>query len=439
MSRTVLKKAQTPDAHGELAVYYFYLATGKAFTFNKKILRRFARQACRLEDTGGPETIDGVHFDLRHSRLNPRDWRVAEFRPIIMQVPGFELDIKKRNAPSLWFPWFGEMRSKEDFNKQLEIFHTHEDLRDLKIGRGLTTTDIPFERIKDIVETHRLDDIIHAGDTIRIRDIHDILVGRTLEHDHDALSKCVFLEILRANGEVEQIKRPLIVPGHNVLLTNREGQEHYCMDLIWRMARDLGCEKPPQLRDFQSDDERKVQAAVIGAELYDLICSSHEYQSDEPGVEQAAAFKLESLNKAVALGFLWSRVEADTKMRPLAEKAIERTGSNKKGGELSGIARREKAQEGWIPIVKEMAINIRRHSPDLSQDDVVYEIQDQWEAKRQQLLHTAPPKEHERIKKLKLCKHARLKQLISAMEKAGEIQRRQSKAKKGSAPESHAA
>jgi hypothetical protein len=86
-----------------------------------------------------------------------------------------------------------------------------------------------------------------------------------------------------------------------------------------------------------------------------------------------------------------------------------------------------------------MAIEIRIKSPDLSQDDVVYEIQDQWEAKKQQLLHATPPKEHERIKKLKLCKHARLKQLVSAMEKAEEIQRRQPKAKKGQVSERSAA
>lgn len=80
-----------------------------------------------------------------------------------------------------------------------------------------------------------------------------------------------------------------------------------------------------------------------------------------------------------------------------------------KGGVKSGERRRKQREEGWEPIAKRMISEICEKHPDFSQDKIAVATALSWKPEDPK----APG-------------HRSLKNLIAAMEKAGEIPRRAS-------------
>jgi hypothetical protein len=115
-----------------------------------------------------------------------------------------------------------------------------------------------------------------------------------------------------------------------------------------------------------------------------------------------------SVNYAVLTGYYWARAEAEMAMKPLAESALRGKAGAKSGGAKSGAVRRQKRAASWEPIAKEMAKKLRARKPSASQDDIATDIAHEWIPKDPR----APG-------------HVTLKGLISAMEKAGELPKRQ--------------
>jgi hypothetical protein len=144
--------------------------------------------------------------------------------------------------------------------------------------------------------------------------------------------------------------------------------------------------------------------------LYQLIELAW-YDSDEkrkPSSEKVeeAEDTLGLVSDAALLGYLWAKIEFEANLKPLADLGKKRLNDSKKGGHASALKRRQDAEEGWIPVSKKMAQDLRKRAPDLSQDKLAGEIMVGWKGE------------------LKLLKgHARLKQLIGAMEKSGELPR----------------
>jgi hypothetical protein len=106
------------------------------------------------------------------------------------------------------------------------------------------------------------------------------------------------------------------------------------------------------------------------------------------------------------LGYLWAQIEAEFELKPLAKLARRVKAGAISGGSKSGQVRRRKRAETWEAIAKEMAKGIRARNPTFSQDRVADEISALWQDEN--------PKGH-----------GTLKGLISRMEKAGELPKKQ--------------
>jgi len=110
-------------------------------------------------------------------------------------------------------------------------------------------------------------------------------------------------------------------------------------------------------------------------------------------------------DRAVYVGYLWAKAEAELNLKPLAKSALRARSGAKSGGAKSGAARRQKRAETWEAIAKEKAKRIRAENPTFSQERVATEIYFEWP-------DTNPPGPNT------------LKGLISRMEKAGELSKR---------------
>src|SRR5271163_2446778 len=100
-------------------------------------------------------------------------------------------------------------------------------------------------------------------------------------------------------------------------------------------------------------------------------------------------------------------------IKPLALAALEAQKNSKEWGKKSGAKRREAAREGWMPVAAEMAKDLRKQDPHISQEDLAFEIRAVWKD------------EH-----LKAPGTARLKQYIGELENLELLDRRVPKPKK---------
>jgi hypothetical protein len=415
MTGSTNKKQRKSVNHGELAIYHFALAFG-TFTDSKKTIRMFARQVDRLMNTTGPEIIDGVCFDLRHPDLSPREWRFTLFQDMIMNRPGFGLDGPERNGPALWFPWFGEY-DKESYEDALREYHSSESVREL-LAHYKSNMPEPSEAvIRDVISCNLPTVFVQSGDTVRIASVHDDVFGQKFEHPHDVTQKFVNIEVVRADGSLLPVATPFVTNGnHTVAINSIESTTTY-LNLMWRIARSYGFDSLEKLRDLPKIDTRDSKATSLGIDLLDILAPFQDVIQDDSDNGKAVETLTRAINKAVMFGFLWSKVEADRSLRPLAEKALDRTDANKKGGQNSGDTRRKKAEIGWKVIAKRMAFDVRKLHPEYSQDRVAKELWLDWDPKA--CLNRDPSK------KIKCPDTPTLKKFISDLEKLGGLPKMQ--------------
>ena len=164
------------------------------------------------------------------------------------------------------------------------------------------------------------------------------------------------------------------------------------------------------LKKFKRYDSEVSTASAIAYFLYDLIGVAWDDSINNRGPSDEELEDLELsqtiLNEATLLGYLWAKIEFEANLKPLADIAKQRKIDNKRGGEKSGEIRRKNAEQGWVKIAKILAIRIRDKQAELSQDDLAFEIGVLWTS------DIEPPGT------------ARTKQLISEMEKSGELAKR---------------
>ena len=370
MINSASKKTQKPALDGELAIYHYALAVG-TFTADTKIVRRFARQVYKLiHDGGEPETIDGVCFDLRYPRLSPRDWGLSVFMAMIMEVPAFSTGLKTMERPSLWFPWFIDIESKEEVLEEAVYYNTMQETRELRRKNNIKAAEYSESQIMEIIQSHIPECFVKAGDTVRISDVADKMIGDKFDNQTDSTLKHVYIEVVRSDGEICRINTPIFIEGNNAIILDYYESGSHFLNVAWRMTKTLGYASLDKLRGLEFKDRKKTIGASLVTDLLDVLSHSKE------GKRADALYS--AVNKAVLLGFLWGKIEADTTMRPLAETALQRKVFNREGGKRSGDARRKIAKDGWMKIAKRLAFEIRAKQPDLSQDRLVRAIEDAW-------------------------------------------------------------
>ena len=254
--------------------------------------------------------------------------------------------------------------------------------------------------------------VIHVGDKIIIREVRQHFIGDSLDHAHDAQIRYALLNVIRSSGKTEAIKGPIRFTGVTKIF-GRGSRDPYFEKICRRICQhfhvrslaeiDLREVRKKEGDDFASD--AASQARKIAGRIGELRKLADGGEFGDPLVRTARLVS-RTADQAVYLGYLWAKAEAEIGLKPLARSALAVKAGAKSGGAKSGEERRRKRAETWEPNAKKLAMAIRAKNPTFSQDGVATTIAALWKDE------TCPG-------------HPTLKDLISRMEKAGELPKRQ--------------
>ena len=322
-------------------------------------------------------TVGGIVFDLRHELLPKNEWTMPNFAvspSVVRDDP---------DQPKLWFPWFGpaEVGSSWPTSRKSRIVSTAE-FGELDHDEELNTP------------SPKIEIILRDGDKIFIEKVVLQTTDHVLEHQHDCEIRCAYLVIQRHDGTTIRPTIPLTFRGRNALLN-----ANYPMNVLSRLELRINeyFEKENSIMGNKPTVKNSyaTRALLELREIRAMLENSIFYN----------AFNF--VDQALFLGYLWAKAETEANLKPLAIAGVEAKRGRKKGGIASVKVRRKKAEEGWIAIAKNKAKAIRVANPRYSQDKVAVDIAALWTSKIE------PPG------------HPRLKQLVSEMERSGELPKRQ--------------
>ena len=334
-------------------------------------------------------TVEGVEIDLRHPLLDPQEW--------LMPLMGTDLPPYTRwvDRLFLWFPWFGE------FDKS-KIKQCAKEARDEDVASAITSKP---RALRDYIKERTSDHVLKGGDRIEIDYVERYFVREIYEHPHDREVRFAGLRLVR-NGRSTYIKQPILFNGSKAVLVANLSRETF--DIIVNRI----CEyfKVDNLWKIRIDDDNGAGCAVRLAQTIEALIHNlrEDLRSHDDRKRDAASDMLWRVSSAVQLGYFWAKAEEQLSVAPFALSALRAKAGAAAGGSKTGKARLQKRIDGWEPIAKQMAKDIRAAKPWASQDDVATDIAHGWKARN----HSAPG-------------HSTLKELISLMEKAGELPPRQ--------------
>jgi hypothetical protein len=363
----------------------------------------------------GHGVIDGVEFDLRQEELDPEQWSRLCVLQDVFYLPNENDDGVLYNQHALWFPWFGQFNAKalRDRVSKLKPKTVERLIKDIVAEKDPSPSDEnPIDRlITFLTPTY----FVESGDRISIYAVADAIVGGDHLHEHDRLVKNASLQIIKPNGTIIKIEPSYRIFGNHTVVNPDEESSDTFGSILFRIVKYHNLKQPSQLKTFKRYESEVSTASAIAYFLYDLTEDAW-YDSDNksaPSDEELedAELDLSIVNEATLLGYLWAKIEFEDNLKPLADIAKQRKIDNKRGGEKSGEIRRKNAEQGWVKIGKIMAIKIRDKQPELSQDDLAFEVGVLWTS------DIEPPGT------------ARIKLLIGEMEKSGELPKRAAKPK----------
>ena len=343
--------------------------------------RRALAEICGITRHG---VVGGVEFDFRHELLEPREWQ--------METIGTDspLYCESAFAPFIWCPWYGEF-SKAQLRREANL----DDESDEKMLRDPEC-------------------IINVGDKITIKNVdRQFIEENNFGRAHDYEVRFALLNVIRSNDKIEEIKTPVRFTSMASIFT---GDSTQFLDKILRRVRQhfhvRSLEKVSMYEIPEKDGGRfaagtRFYAETLARRLVEFKKLAGNRKSDNPHVSSAldACY---IADEAAYVGYLWARAEAEINLKPLVRSALRVKIGATSGGAKSGAVRRQKRAASWEPIAKEMAKGIRTENPTFSQEDVASEIEAGWKATT-----CDPPV------------HSTLKALISRMEQAGELPKRQ--------------
>lgn len=298
--------------------------------------------------------VEGVEFDLRHDMLNPSEWRPDN-------VLGLDPGMYQSSDPFLWFHWFGQFEN----------------------GNG-----------------REPDAFLRQGDKIIIDDVDRYNTSHRLDRIQNGEIRVAYLTVIQSDKKTYTISKPLIFINKLSIFKNNN-----TFDVISNMLLEFTQSGRPigsayaykSIALHYSIEERTRETREVARDIT---------SNDEKHTQARRDFEL--LNDAVRLGYFWAKIEAELDLLPHAEKALKQPGFGAAGGFKSGEARREKSASTWEPHARELAKEIRKQQPHLSQDNLAMEIALQWKNADH---HEPGPKT--------------IKKLIAKMERSGELPVRQ--------------
>jgi hypothetical protein len=354
--------------------------------------------------------VDGVEFDFRHELLDPREWQMET---IGIETPPYFI---RRFDPLIWFPWYGEF-DKAKLRREAKLWYESEekwrrneiDYDQLPKHRLFVRRDLLSIPVDDYIRNGTPECTIYAGDKVIVKRVDRHIFDEGLDaytHPHDYETRYARLSVVRSYGKVEQIETPVPFRGTTELFGS--GSFEHFFDRICRRISQHAAHPSGKLTFLFFDGQlAQMSAQMIERRMGEFRKLAASGDPDDPLVRNAKDACL-AIAEAVRLGYHWAHTEAEFELKPLAKLARRVKAGAMSGGSKSGQERRRKRAETWEVIAKEMAKDIRARYPTLSQDKVAAEIYAGWKAT------TCDPRGH-----------TTLKGLISRMEKAGELPKRQ--------------
>jgi hypothetical protein len=327
-------------------------------------------------------TVEGVAFDLRHERLDPKEW--------LMEPIGFSAlsrPFRREGQPFLWFPWHGAFRD-EDVERAAEG-----EIRFLKEK----DPNYPVPSFESLRHAYTPDEIIEAGDRVEIDrvDIEGELSG--LHHEHDVQRRLAYIKIIKLAGSTHSLKEPIVFTGAFATWTG--GYAKILQKISRRLCAHFGIESlddpgvaqlakrgaladavaaqghafDRSLRPDAADAEvALLHAAVLAnSDLDGLLRQYARRTADREGRILVKARIRYMIDEACLVGYRWARAEADLRMKPLAESGLRSRAAAPKGGRESGTSRRKKAEVTWQPRALKWAQEERSANPTASKEDVI--------------------------------------------------------------------
>jgi hypothetical protein len=364
---------------------------------------RALEKICAVDRYG---SLDGVQFDLRHELLDPAEWQT---RFPISWVWGDDPYGQRPGLPFIWFPWHGEF-NKIALMQQVEDSIKEHIARSNEVLTSTMTRKLRAHYRKDVIP----ECVVNCGDKIVVESVKRTPIADEFSHLHDSEVRFAYCNVLRQNGKITKISRPITFLGITSVNTKKldhnefDRLDHNEFDrIVFRIAKHFGVKS---LYDLKWEGGLASAAAYYAKTvLYyseEALKSIRTLDFDSPDYAKAKSH-WESVNRAVLTGYYWARAEAELAMKPLATSALRAKAGATSGGTKSGKTRQRKRAETWEPIAREMAKGIRAENPTFSQDDVATEIDAGWKPTT-----CDPPG------------HSTLKGLISRMEQAGELPKR---------------
>jgi len=305
------------------------------------------RRHMELRKVFGPArhgVVDGVEFDLRHPLLDPEEWYT-------FIIGGTPYESHSPLGPLLWFPWMGafdEAAFRKEFFPDDDVAISAEEAAE----------------IEPIIEQYLPEQFVYAGDKLVIGQVNCVVVGDAFDHLHDSESRNAYLNIIRADRTVIEVNEPLQFIGQSTTSSFHGIRGHY-EAVVWRILKHFGLrELSAASVDSNESAERNEHASGalyqaldiqerIGRELQ--IDFSNDATSSEI---IRAREKVQLVNHAVALGYLWAKAEDKMKMQPLAEVSLRVKSGGERGGRRSGETRRERRAKTWERHARELATAI---------------------------------------------------------------------------------
>jgi hypothetical protein len=338
---------------------------------------------CKLTRHG---TVEGVVFDLRHERLDPKEWLME---PI--GIAGFSRPFRCEGQPFLWFPWYGPFG---DTDVERTIEGEIEFLKE-------KDANYPVPSVDSLRHTYTPDAIIEAGDKIEIDrvDIEGEITG--LHHEHDVQRRLAYIKIVNSSGSTYSLKKPIVFTGASATWTG--GYAKILQKINRRLCARFKIEslhdprvnaiaKRGALADAEAAQSHRIdrslkrdpadaETALLHAAILDrtdldaLLRRYARRTADRKDRMLVKATIKYMMDEACLVGYRLGRAEADLRMKPLAEGGLRSGTAAPKGGRESGASRRKKA-ETWQSRALTWAQEERIGNPTGSQEDIVGAMKD---------------------------------------------------------------
>jgi hypothetical protein len=332
-------------------------------------------------------TVEGVVLDLRHERLDPKEWLME---PI--GFSGFSPPFRRKGQPFLWFPWYGafcDMDVERVIESEIEFLKQKDP-------------NYPVPSVDSLRHTYTPDAIIEAGDKIEIDRV--VIEGEMsgLHHEHDVQRRLAYLKIVKPSEAAYLLEEPIVFTGASAMWAG--GHTKILQKISRRLCTHFGIESlnDPSVselakrgaladaeaaqghgidgslrRDAADAEAALLHAAVLARTDLDALLSQYARRTADQKDRMLVKARIKyMIDEACLVGYRWARAEADLRMKPLAEGGLRSRTAAPKGGRESGASRRKKAEKTWQPRALEWAQEERRAKPTASREVIVGAMED---------------------------------------------------------------